>query len=81
MGQLKVHSRGLAWKKQGGGKAVEVDTSEIARITWMKVPHSNQLGIQIKDGLKYKFVGFRDQVYPWCSLIYVFFLYMAWHSG
>lgn len=61
VGQLKVHSRGLAWKKQGGGKAVEVDTSEIARITWMKVPRSNQLGVQIKDGLKYKFVGFRDQ--------------------
>ncbi|PWA92866.1 FACT complex subunit SSRP1 [Artemisia annua] len=61
VGQLKVHSRGLAWKKQGGGKAVEVDTSEIAHITWMKVPRSNHLGVQIKDGLKYKFVGFRDQ--------------------
>ncbi|GJY44603.1 FACT complex subunit SSRP1 [Tanacetum coccineum] len=61
VGQLKVHSRGLAWKKQGGGKAVEVDMSEISRITWMKVPRSNQLGVQIKDGLKYKFVGFRDQ--------------------
>nr|GFB42550.1 FACT complex subunit SSRP1 [Tanacetum cinerariifolium] len=61
VGKLKVHSRGLAWKKQGGGKAVEVNTSEISRITWMKVPRSNQLGVQIKDGLQYKFVGFRDQ--------------------
>nr|GEZ37355.1 FACT complex subunit SSRP1-like [Tanacetum cinerariifolium] len=40
VGQLKVHSRGLAWKKQGGGKAVEVDVSEISRITWMKVPRN-----------------------------------------
>ncbi|KAI3520826.1 hypothetical protein L1887_10278 [Cichorium endivia] len=60
-GQLRVHSRGLLWKKQGGGKAVEVDKSDIVRITWMKVPRSNQLGVQIKDGLKYKFTGFRDQ--------------------
>ncbi|GKA47118.1 FACT complex subunit SSRP1 [Tanacetum coccineum] len=43
VGQLKVHSRGRAWKKQGGGKVVEVDASEISRITWMKVPRSNQL--------------------------------------
>ncbi|KAF5799756.1 putative chromatin remodeling & transcriptional activation HMG family [Helianthus annuus] len=60
-GQLRVHTRGLLWKKQGGGKAVEVDKSDIVRITWMKVPRSNQLGVQVKDGLKYKFVGFRDQ--------------------
>lgn len=40
---------------------MEVDKSDIVRITWMKVPRSNQLGVQIKDGLKYKFVGFRDQ--------------------
>lgn len=69
-GQLRVHSRGLVWKKQGGGKAVEVDKSDIVRITWMKVPRSNQLGVQIKDGLKYKFTGFRDQVsfsmLPYC---------------
>ncbi|CAH1437643.1 unnamed protein product [Lactuca virosa] len=63
-GQLRVHSRGLVWKKQGGGKAVEVDKSDIVRITWMKVPRSNQLGVQIKDGLKYKFTGFRDQDVP-----------------
>ncbi|CAH9118603.1 unnamed protein product [Cuscuta epithymum] len=60
-GQLKVHARGLLWKKQGGGKAVEVDKSEITGLTWMKVPRSNQLGVRIKDGLHYKFTGFRDQ--------------------
>ncbi|KAI5392937.1 FACT complex subunit ssrp1, variant 2 [Lathyrus oleraceus] len=30
-------------------------------VTWMKVPKTNQLGVQIKDGLFYKFTGFRDQ--------------------
>ncbi|GJV20637.1 non-LTR retroelement reverse transcriptase [Tanacetum coccineum] len=45
VGQLKVHSRSRAWKKQGGGKVVEVDASKISRITWMKVPRSNQLGV------------------------------------
>ena len=28
----------------------------------MKVPRTNQLGVRIKDGLYYKFTGFRDQV-------------------
>lgn len=61
-GQLRVHSGGISWKKQGGGKAVEVDNSDVVALTWMKVPRSNQLGVKIKDGLNYKFTGFRDQV-------------------
>ncbi|KAG2710268.1 hypothetical protein I3760_04G019000 [Carya illinoinensis] len=60
-GQLKVHSGGILWKKQGGGKAIEVDKADIMGVTWMKVPRTNQLGVRIKDGLYYKFTGFRDQ--------------------
>ncbi|XP_052625895.1 uncharacterized protein LOC111907790 [Lactuca sativa] len=41
--------------------AVEVDKSDIFGLTWMKVPWTNQLAVRIKDGLKYKFIGFRDQ--------------------
>ncbi|KAM1009591.1 hypothetical protein FF1_045006 [Malus domestica] len=60
-GQLKIFSGGILWKKQGGGKAVEVDKADIVGVTWMKVPKTNQLSVQIKDGLYYKFIGFRDQ--------------------
>ncbi|TYH01069.1 hypothetical protein ES288_A09G028200v1 [Gossypium darwinii] len=60
-GQLKIYSGGILWKKQGGGKAVEVDKTDILGVTWMKVPRTNQLGVRIKDGLYYKFTGFRDQ--------------------
>ena len=61
-GQLRVHSGGILWKKQGGGKAVEVDKADVMDLTWMKVPRTNQLGVRTKDGLYYKFTGFRDQV-------------------
>jgi structure-specific recognition protein 1 len=61
-GQLKIYSGGILWKKQGGGKAIEVDKTDIMGVTWMKVPRTNQLGVRIKDGLFYKFTGFRDQV-------------------
>ena len=61
-GQLKIYSGGILWKKQGGGKAIEVDKTDIIGVTWMKVPRTNQLGVRIKDGLFYKFTGFRDQV-------------------
>ncbi|CAK9162870.1 unnamed protein product [Ilex paraguariensis] len=60
-GQIRVHSEGILWKKIGGGKAVEVDKSDVLSLTWMKVPRTNQLGFRIKDGLYYKFTGFRDQ--------------------
>ncbi|CAN1319968.1 FACT complex subunit SSRP1 [Linum perenne] len=60
-GQFKIYPGGIMWKKQGGGKTVDVGKSEVARLTWMKVPRSNQLGVQTKDGLYYKFTGFRDQ--------------------
>lgn len=60
-GQLRVHSGGIAWKRQGGGKVVEIGKTDIAGVTWMKVPRAYQLGVRIKDGLFYKFIGFRDQ--------------------
>ncbi|CAH8310918.1 unnamed protein product [Eruca vesicaria subsp. sativa] len=60
-GLLKINSGGIQWKKQGGGKAVEVDKSDVVGLTWMKVPRTNQLGVKTKDGLYYKFIGFRDQ--------------------
>lgn len=75
-GQLRVHSGGIVWKKQGGGKAVEVDKAEIAGLTWMKVPRTNQLGILTRDGLKYKFTGFRDQVSYLLSLYLPLCLHM-----
>ncbi|CAL5205895.1 unnamed protein product [Lathyrus oleraceus] len=60
-GQIKIYSGGIVWKRQGGGKSIDVDKSDIMGVTWMKVPKTNQLGVQIKDGLFYKFTGFRDQ--------------------
>lgn len=61
-GQFKVHSGGIVWKKQGGGKTVEVDKTDLLGLTWMKIPRTNQLGVRNKDGQYYKFTGFRDQV-------------------
>ena len=74
-GQIKIYPGGIIWKRQGGGKLIEVDKSDIMGVTWMKVPRSNQLGVQIKDGLYYKFTGFRDQVTlsatPECVFSYI----------
>lgn len=54
---------------------MELDKAEIASLTWMKVPRTNQLGVLTKDGLKYKFTGFRDQVsyLPFLSVIIITF--------
>ncbi|KAL7238431.1 hypothetical protein ACSBR2_004518 [Camellia fascicularis] len=60
-GQIRIHSGGILWKKSGGGKAVEFDKDDIVGLSWMKVPRTNQLGVRSKDGLYYKFTGFRDQ--------------------
>lgn len=62
LGQFKVHSGGLAWKRQGGGKTIEIDKADLTSVTWMKVPRAYQLGVRIKDGLSYTFIGFREQV-------------------
>jgi hypothetical protein len=65
-GHLKISPGGILWKKQGGGKAVEVDRADILGVTWMKVPRTNQLSVLIKGGPWYKFTGFRDQVFLQC---------------
>ncbi|GJN05584.1 hypothetical protein PR202_ga23226 [Eleusine coracana subsp. coracana] len=60
-GQFKVHSGGFAWKRQGGGKTIEIDKADVTSVAWMKVPRAYQLGVRIKDGLFYRFIGFREQ--------------------
>ena len=61
-GQFKVHSAGLTWKRQGGGKTIKIDKDGIHSVKWTKVPKTYQLEFRIKDGLFYKFIGFREQV-------------------
>nr|GMD57207.1 FACT complex subunit SSRP1 [Ipomoea batatas] len=46
LGQLKVHAGGILWKRLGGGKAVEVDKSDIAGLTCMK---EKQLSVNGKN--------------------------------
>ncbi|KAJ4789328.1 FACT complex subunit SSRP1 [Rhynchospora pubera] len=60
-GHFRLHSGGLQWKKQGGGKEIVVTKSEIVSLTWMKVPRAYQLGVRRKDGVFYKFIGFKEQ--------------------
>lgn len=75
-GQFKVHSGGLAWKRQGGGKTIEIDKADVTSVTWMKVPRAYQLGVRIKDGLFYRFIGFREQVpFVFCSLLLMMLIF------
>ncbi|AQK84463.1 FACT complex subunit SSRP1-B [Zea mays] len=60
-GQFKLYSGGLAWKKQGGGKIIEVDKGDITNVAWMRIPKSYQLSVGTKEGLCYRFFGFREQ--------------------
>ncbi|KAF3326915.1 FACT complex subunit SSRP1-like protein [Carex littledalei] len=60
-GQFRLNSGGLQWKKQGGGKEIIVNKSEIVSLTWMKVPRAYQLGVRRKDGVFCKFIGFKEQ--------------------
>lgn len=59
-GQLKVNTGGFQWRKQGGGKMVEVSTSDIASLSWTRVPKGFQLGVKLKAGRDVKFNGFRE---------------------
>ena len=61
-GQFKLYSGGLAWKKQGGGKIIEVDKADITSVTWMRIPKSYQLSVGTREGLCYRFFGFCEQV-------------------
>jgi structure-specific recognition protein 1 len=76
-GQFKVHYGGLAWKRQGGGKTIDIDKADVTTVTWMKVPRAYQLGVRIKDGLLYRFIGFREQVSFLSLVIYVICLWFS----
>ncbi|CAI5964383.1 unnamed protein product, partial [Closterium sp. NIES-64] len=57
-GQLRVHTGGLAWRKLGGGKQVDVQRTDMAGVVWMRVPRGYQLCVRLKAGGKVKFNGF-----------------------
>ncbi|XP_025806594.1 FACT complex subunit SSRP1-B-like, partial [Panicum hallii] len=59
--KFKLCSGGFAWKKQGGGKIIEVDKADITSVAWMRIPKSYQLNVGTKEGLFYRFFGFRQQ--------------------
>ena len=42
---------------------VDLRKEEIAGVSWMKVPRGYQFGVRVKDGISYKFIGFREQVF------------------
>lgn len=60
-GQLRIHSGGIVWKRQGGGKVVDVAKNEVKSLSWTRVPRGYQLGVKLKAGLNIKLAGFREQ--------------------
>ncbi|XP_059069864.1 FACT complex subunit SSRP1 isoform X2 [Cryptomeria japonica] len=60
-GQLRIHSGGIIWRKQGGGKVVEVGKPDIVSLSWTRIPKGYQLAVKSKAGLNVKFNGFREQ--------------------
>lgn len=60
-GHLRIHSGGIVWKRQGGGKVVDVAKNEVKSLSWTRVPRGYQLGIKLKAGLNIKLAGFREQ--------------------
>ncbi|KAG9449128.1 hypothetical protein H6P81_009093 [Aristolochia fimbriata] len=63
-GQLTVHSSGIRWKKVGGqgeSRVLNLEKSNILAVSWMKIPRTFEVSVKAKDGLYYKFTGFREQ--------------------
>lgn len=60
-GQLRIHSGGIVWRRQGGGKVVDVAKNEVKSLSWTRVPRGYQLGVKLKAGLNIKLAGFREQ--------------------
>lgn len=60
-GSLKVTATGLAWKRSGGGKSVEVAADDIAGLEWSRVSRGYMLSVRRVDGgPSLQFLGFRD---------------------
>ncbi|XP_068642864.1 FACT complex subunit SSRP1-like [Aristolochia californica] len=63
-GQLTVHSMGIRWKKVGGqgeARVLNLEKANILAVSWMKIPRTFEVSVKGKDGLYYKFTGFREQ--------------------
>lgn len=59
-GTLKVNKSGLVWKKDGGGRTVEVPAGEITGFQWVILPKTCMLLTKRKEASALSFIGLRE---------------------
>uniref|UniRef100_A0A7S0WQ82 FACT complex subunit SSRP1 n=1 Tax=Chlamydomonas leiostraca TaxID=1034604 RepID=A0A7S0WQ82_9CHLO len=60
-GALRINGSGFAWKRNSGGKAIEIKKDDIENLYWTKATRGCQLGVQVRDGITMNFIGFREK--------------------
>mmetsp|Transcript_13731 Transcript_13731/g.38868 ORF Transcript_13731/g.38868 Transcript_13731/m.38868 type:complete len:635 (-) Transcript_13731:206-2110(-) len=62
-GTLKITSNGVIWKKAGGGRHLDIPSTDISSIRWTKVGKLCQLSVKRLQHPSSTFMGFREQDY------------------
>lgn len=60
-GQLWLTSKGLFWKKLGGGRSLDISKADLESLTWSKAPKGGQLAVGRKSGPLLQLHGFREK--------------------
>ncbi|KAK9825879.1 hypothetical protein WJX81_000254 [Elliptochloris bilobata] len=60
-GRLKITPSGLTWRRDGGGKTVEVPQSDIQGLYWSKTAQGCQLSVQRNQERLVQLTGFREK--------------------
>ena len=60
-GTFKLEGSGFTWKKQGGGKTLQVANDDVKEITWARSGRENVLTVKKGDGSQLAFLGFRER--------------------
>lgn len=59
-GSLKLTNSSLIWRRSGGGRTIEVPTTDISGLQWMKIYKNCMLLVKRKNAPALNFIGFRD---------------------
>ena len=60
-GTFKLETKGFTWRKQGGGKTIQVSSTEIRDAFWSRSGREFILTVKKNDGSQISFVGFRER--------------------
>lgn len=77
-GRLKLTDLHIVFKNSKTGKVDQLSVSDVELANWLKLVGEWGIRLFLKNGLLYRFIGFKDAVRDLINMPYIFYTYIIY---